>query len=359
MKEQFSLRTVRKKIIMVSKIAGIALVISYIVSTRLPFGQDISLLLWMAFVILLVIMVDYLLRRFISDPICKICKMADRAAQLDFSEPCKITTKDEFGELADNLNKMSENLQSTMEKLEDANIRLEEDVRQERKLLKERKELADRISHEMKTPLGIIRAYAEGMQDETSEEKRQKYSEIIISETERMSTLITTLLDLSALESGAVSLAPEQFDFIEFIETIAGRLLVDMPETDFELQYELPEHKIYVYADKPRMEQVLNNLIVNAKKNVSPHGILRLSALEQGDMLRFSIYNQGIPIPQERLSRIWEKFYRDKNAKYGGSGLGLAIVAQILSMQDLKYGAENVSGGVQFFFSIPILCTKI
>ena len=164
---------------------------------------------------------------------------------------------------------MSENLQDTLEKLEKANIQLEKDVQQERKLLRERKELTDHLSHEMKTPIGVIRAYAEGIQDETDEEKRQKYSEIIISETERIGTLITTLLDLSALENGAVSLMPERFDFVEFVETIAGRLLIDMPETDFELQYKLPENKVFVYTDKQRMEQVLNNFIVNAKKNVS------------------------------------------------------------------------------------------
>ena len=355
MKEQFSLRTVRKKIIMISKIAGIALMFSYLISTRLPLGEDISFLLWVAFIILLIIVIDYLLGRFISDPICQICEMAHRAARLDFSLSCKITSKDEFGELADNLNKMSENLQYTLEKLENANIQLEKDVQQERKLLKERKELTDHLSHEMKTPLGIIRAYAEGMQDENNEEKRQKYSEIIISETERMSILITTLLDLSALENGAVSLVPERFDFIEFAETIAGRLLVDIPEPNFELEYELPEHKVFVYTDKLRMEQVLNNLIVNAKKNVSPKGILRLSLVEQDNMLHFSIYNQGISIPSEKLPKIWERFYRDRNAKYSGSGLGLAIVAQILSMQNLEYGAENVLDGVRFFFSIPII----
>lgn len=355
MKEQFSLRTVRKKIIMVSKIAGIVLMISYLISTRLPLEEDLSFLLWVVFVILLIIIMDYLLGRFISKPIHIICEMAHRAARLDFSLPCKIATKDEFGELADNLNKMSENLQYTLEKLEKANIQLEKDVQQERKLLRERKELTDRLSHEMKTPLGIIRAYAEGMQDETNEEKRQKYSEIIISETERMSALITTLLDLSALENGAVSLVPERFDFIEFVETVAGRLLVDTPETDFELQYELPEHKIFVYTDKLRMEQVLNNLIVNAKKNVLSKGIIRLSLVEQDNMLHFSIYNQGASIPPEKLPKIWEKFYRDKNAKYSGSGLGLAIVAQILSMQNLEYGAENLSDGVQFFFSIPTI----
>ncbi len=354
MKERFSFRTVRKKIILISKLAGIILMISYLISTRLPLEEDISLLLWVIFLILLIMMIDYLLGRFISDPIGKICEMAHRAARLDFSQPCGITSKDEFGELADNLNKMSENLQDTLEKLEKANIRLEEDVQQERKLLRERKELTDRLSHEMKTPIGVIRAYAEGIQDETDEEKRQKYSEIIISETERMSMLIETLLDLSALENGAASLVPERFDFVELAETVAGRLLIDTPEADFELQYELPEHKVFVYTDKQRMEQVLNNFIVNAKKNVSPKGTLRLSVVEQGPMLHFSVYNQGISIPPERLPKIWEKFYRDKDAKYSGSGLGLAIVAQILSMQDLEYRAENLSDGVRFFFSIPI-----
>lgn len=355
MKEQFSIRTVRKKIIMISKIAGIALMVSYLVSTRLPLEEEISFLLWVIFVVLLIVVIDYLLGRFISTPICKICEMAHRAARLDFSMPCRITSKDEFGELADNLNKMSENLQVTLEKLEQANSRLEKDVEQERKLLRERKELTDHLSHEMKTPIGVIRAYAEGIQDETDDKKRQKYSEIIISETEKMSMLIENLLDLSALENGAASLMPERFDLVEFVETIAGRLLIDMPETDFALQYELPEDKVFVYTDKQRMEQVLDNLIINAKKNVTPKGILRLSLVEQGDMLHFSVYNQGASIPPEKLPKIWEKFYRDKNTKYSGSGLGLAIVAQILSMQNLEYGAENISDGVRFFFSIPII----
>lgn len=355
MKKHFLLRTVRKKIIMVSKIAGAALIISYIVTARLPLNADISFLLWIILVILLIMIVDYLLGRFISEPIDKIGEMAHRTARLDFSLPCEISSKDEFGELADNLNKMSKNLQETLEQLETANIRLEKDVQQERKLLNERKELTDRLSHEMKTPIGIIRAYAEGIQDETDEEKRQKYSEIIISETERMGTLIENLLDLSALENGAVSLTPERFDFVEFVETTAGRLLTDMPETDFELQYELPEQKVFVYTDRRRMEQVLNNFIVNARKNVSPKGILRLSLVEQDNMLHFSVYNEGVSIPPEKLSKIWEKFYRDKNAKYSGSGLGLAIAAQILSMQNLEYGVENISDGVRFFFSIPVI----
>lgn len=81
-----------------------------------------------------------------------------------------------------------------------------------------------------------------------------------------MNNLITTLLDLSALETGAVQLSPERFDFVELLETVAGRLLIDTPDVNFELQYELPDIKVFVHTDRLRMEQVLNNLIINAKK---------------------------------------------------------------------------------------------
>lgn len=355
MKELFSFHTVHNKIILISKIAGAVLIASYIVSIQLPVGQEVSYLIWIAVVIFIILVIYALLKHFISNPVSRICEAAYRMAHLDFSSPCEINTGDEFGELAENLNKMSENLQQALAKLALANTRLEKDVQQKRQLLDERKELTDRLSHEMKTPLGVIRAYAEGLQDEADEEKRRAYSEIILSETERMNTLITTLLDLSALESGAVSLNPERFDFVELLETIAGRLLIDVPETDFELQYELPEHGVLVFADKPRMEQALNNLIVNAKKNVSPNGILKLSLTEQDGLLHVSIFNQGHSVPLDALPKIWEKFYRGKNAKNGGSGLGLAIVAQILTMHGFKYGAENTGDGVAFFFSLPVI----
>ena len=158
---------------------------------------------------------------------------------------------------------------------------------------------------------------------------------------------------MSALENGASQLRPERFDFVEFLETVAGRLLIDTPDADFSLQYELPGHPVYVWADKSRMEQVLDNLIVNAKRNVYPGGVLKLSLKKNSNQLDFSIFNQGLPISQENLSKIWTKFYRDQNSRYSGSGLGLAIVAQILSMQNLPYGAENQPGGVVFYFSIP------
>ena len=340
MKELFSLRTVRKKIVMLSKLAGVALIFSYILSTGLPVSEDVSFLIWLGFVFLLVLGIDFLMGRFITKPISKLNTSAKRMAGLDFSSPCDLASTDEFGELSASLNTMADNLQQTLARLENS--------------LAERKELVDSLSHEMKTPLGIIRAYAEGLQDEADEGKKQKYAQVIVSEVERVNDLIVTLLDLSALESGAASLNISRFDCVELMETVAGRLLIDAPDTDFELQYELPEQKAFVRTDRRRMEQVLDNLIVNAKKNVYPGGVLRLELTVDDGALHFSIFNQGRPIPESDLPKIWTKFYRDSGAEYSGSGLGLSIVAQILSMQNLPYGAENQTDGVRFYFSIPI-----
>ena len=353
MKEVFSLRTVRKKILMLSKLAGLALIFSYVLSTGLPISGDVSFLLWLGFVLLLVLGIDFFMSRFITKPMSKLNASAKRMAGLDFSAPCDLVSTDEFGELSASLNTLAENLQQALARLEDANTQLEKDVEKERLLLSERKELVDNLSHEMKTPLGIIRAYAEGYQDEEDEIKKQRYAEIIISETERMNNLITTLLDLSALETGAVQLSPERFDFVELLETVAGRLLIDTPDVNFELQYELPDIKVFVHTDRLRMEQVLNNIIINAKKNVQPGGILKLCLMDKNGELHFSVYNQGCLIPKENIKKIWEKFYRDNRSAYRGSGLGLAIVAQVLSMQKLNYGVKNLADGVQFYFSIP------
>ncbi len=355
MSDHMNLFTIRKKLVMASKLMGAVLVFSYVLSTRLPLNADASFMIWLLSVAVLICVIDLWMARFISRPVSELNEAAGRMAELDFSHLCEVTGRDEFGQLSHSLNVMAGNLQKAFEELEQANRKLEQDVEQKKRLLAERKELVDNLSHEMKTPLGVIRAYAEGLQDETDEEKRQDYYEVIIAETQRMGSLITTLLDLSALENGATQLTPKRFDFVEFLETVAGRLLMDIPDADFELQYDLPGLPVYVHTDKGRMEQVLNNLIVNAKRNVRPGGILKLSLTEQDGVLDFSVYNQGHPIPQENLSKIWTKFYRDKNTKYNGSGLGLAIVAQILSMQHLAYGAVNRPDGVEFCFSIPIV----
>ena len=140
MKELFSLRTVRKKILMLSKLAGAVLIFSYIFSIGLPVSKDASFLIWLGFVFLLIIGIDLFMGCFITKPIDKLNASAKRMAGLDFSAPCDLSSTDEFGDLSASLNTMAENLQQALARLEDANTRLEKDVEKERLLLAERKE---------------------------------------------------------------------------------------------------------------------------------------------------------------------------------------------------------------------------
>ena len=169
---------------------------------------------------------------------------------------------------------------------------------------------------------------------------------VIIEETDRMNNMIVSLLDLSALEAGVSKLNPERFDFIEFVETVAGRLLIDIPDANFYFTYDLPEYEVFV---------VVENLVINAKKHVVYNGNLDLSITCENGLLLFEIYNDGRFIEQDEISKIWSKFYRSvQSQRTGGSGLGLAIVSQILTMQGLEYGVNNRDRGVEFYFMIPI-----
>ncbi len=349
------LNTVRKKVLLLSKSAGGSIVLFYVFTSELP-SRTSAFLIWFILLIMVILGVDIMLSRFISRPLNEISRTAGQMADLDFSAHCNIHTDDEFGELSQSLNAMSASLRETLKKLETANKQLEKDVAREHLLLAQRKELADSLSHEMKTPLSIIRAYAEGLKDETDEQKKRQYIDAILSATDRMNHMIISLLDLSALEAGAVKFSEERFDFIELAETVAGRLLIDVPCADYCLTYELPDEKCFIIADKHRMEQVLNNLILNAKNHVCTGGKLHLSVIRTENKLRFSIFNQGEQIPPQDIEKIWLRFYRGEAPQKksdSGSGLGLSIAAQILSMYHAEYAAQNMPGGVAFRFDFP------
>ena len=176
--------TIRSKTMVLSKLAGGAIVLFYLVTEELPVGRELSFWIWFVLLVAVVMTVDYLLGKLISKPLGRINDTAGQMARLDHTAHCDVNTKDEFGELSRSLNTMFSNLQNALQKLEEANARLENDVEQERILLEQRKELTDSLSHEMKTPLGLIRAYAEGLNEETDPEKRQRYIDSILNATE-------------------------------------------------------------------------------------------------------------------------------------------------------------------------------
>ena len=113
---------------------------------------------------------------------------------------------------------------------------------------------------------------------------------------------------------------------------------------------------IYMYGDEFKIEEVVTNFISNAIHHVSDHGKIKIEILKKDNIIKFSVYNSGNPIPEEDLKNVWEKFYKVDKAhsrKYGGSGIGLSIVKAIVEAHHGIVGVKNISDGVEFTFEIP------
>lgn len=142
-------------------------------------------------------------------------------SNMDFTVSCDVDREDEIGNLARTLNFLSKNLQNALTDLKQKNQKLEEDIEKERKLENMRKEFVDNVSHELKTPIGIIEGYAEGLKDGiVSGDDALAYLETIISESQKMNALVKNMLELSKLESGTIKPKLESFNINRLISKI-------------------------------------------------------------------------------------------------------------------------------------------
>jgi signal transduction histidine kinase len=296
--------------------------------------------------------------KIIAKPLVKIKGAAEKMASFDFSEKCEVTSGDEIGSVAATLNFLSENLDNAMTSLKQANARLYQDIEKERRLEKMRKEFIAAVSHELKTPISLIDGYAVGLKDDIFEgEDKDYYLDVIIDEAEKMGNLVNDMLDLSYLESGSFKLCRQEFNMTELIKLTLKKYEALISDKRAELNLVLQE-EIKAFADWTRMEQVLTNFITNAIRHVSENGVISISSVDKGDKISIEIENTGSTIPEEELSRLWDKFYKidkSRNRKLGGTGIGLSIVKNILVHHGYGYGAENTDRGVRFYFCLPKL----
>lgn len=157
----------------------------------------------------------------ISKPLTNLNTVANKMSNMDFTVSCDVDREDEIGNLARTLNFLSKNLQNALTDLKQKNQKLEEDIEKERKLENMRKEFVDNVSHELKTPIGIIEGYAEGLKDGiVSGDDALAYLETIISESQKMNTLVKNMLELSKLESGTIKPKLESFNINRLISKI-------------------------------------------------------------------------------------------------------------------------------------------
>ncbi|MCR5503763.1 MAG: two-component sensor histidine kinase [Lachnospiraceae bacterium] len=241
----------------------------------------------------------------------------------------------------------------TAEELRETNERLMEDIRKREELEEMRSEFLSNVSHELKTPIALIRGYAEGLKEGVSEdpESRDYYCEVIMDEAEKMDGLVKKLLDLNSIEFGERKVEKTVFDLTGLIRdylndaSILGRSKNITPVFD-------DSSPCMVFSDENGIEEVFNNYFSNALNHVSEDGRIEIRLVRSGDIVRMSVFNTGDPIPEESIPFIWDKFYKVDKArtrKYGGSGVGLSIVKAIMESVQGGYGVINYESGVEFY----------
>ncbi|MBC2397835.1 HAMP domain-containing protein [Clostridium tetanomorphum] len=302
-----------------------------------------------------IVILAFIYSNMITKPLIEINKVATKMAKLDFSEKCNVKSEDEIGNMASSLNFLSENLNEALTSLKEANVKLEEDIEKERKMEKARREFVAAVSHELKTPISLIDGYAMALKDNIfGEEEKDYYLDIIIDEGRKMGSLVNDMLDLSNLESGSFKLTREEFDICNLIKFTLKKYKNIIKEKAVKVELNLLEN-IMVYADWNRIEQVITNFITNALRHVNENGTIYVGMIDKGNTISIGIENTGSRIPEEELSKIWDKFYKvdkSRNRKLGGTGLGLSIVKNILTAHRYSFGVENTDRGVKFYFIV-------
>ncbi len=296
------------------------------------------------------------LSKYLAYSFQKINRVTKKMAELDFSETIVVTSQDEIGSLSCNINLLSKNLKETIEELQVANEKLQEDIEKERKLENTRKEFISGVSHELKTPLSIIKSYGEAIKDGITKENTDYYVDVMLQEAEKMDILVVDMLELAKLESGTYTVRKEAFSIIDLIDDVNYKLMFKLQDKDMDIDVET-EDDYSVLGDRSRIEQVVTNFVTNAIRygTESSTIIIRLQKDEQ--QLRISVENKGEPISQDKSEKIWDRFYRVDSARTrsaGGTGLGLSIVKNILQLHKVEFGVENIEDGVAFYFYLPL-----
>ncbi|PFH88662.1 ATP-binding protein [Bacillus sp. AFS088145] len=308
-----------------------------------------------AFIIalLLIVIVSFYYSKLITKPLLKMNSVTDQLAKLNFNEKIDIQSDDEIGQLSKSINSLSENLASTIENLQQANVKLMKDIEKEKQLEQIRKEFISGVSHELKTPLSIVQSYAEGLKDGLNIEKNGYYADVILEEVDRMNGLVVDMLELSKLQSGTYTLKSEPFLIVECIENVIIRMF-ENSNNHCHFNFNLDEDML-VLGEKRKIEQVIINILSNAIHYGNPGSVIKMNLLDEGDSVNISIFNEGNPIPADKIDKIWDRFYRideSRNRQNGGTGLGLAIVKTILDLHHSTIKVHNKEDGVEFIFNL-------
>lgn len=293
--------------------------------------------------------------RFITRPILRISDISEQIASLDFTGKCDETRTDELGRLAHNLNYLSASLSHSMEELHAANAQLKTDIEKEREIERQRIDFFAAASHELKTPLTILKGHLSGMLNNVAGyEDHHKYLMRSLTVTEKMEKLIRELLYVSKIDSNKATPKRQSINIAELLRAEIAALSDCISEKQLLLAVDMPD-KVMCCLEKEEMERAIQNILVNAVR-YSPEGERICVTMEETtEEISCRIENTGVNIPENTISHLFEAFYRadsSRNSNTGGTGLGLYIVRGIFERHGIKYGIINTEQGVRFWFKL-------
>ena len=285
--------------------------------------------------------------RYYSRPLVNISNVAKRMTTLDMTWKCEVNRKDEIGVLAASLNEMAQRLSSTMERLQAANEQLQQDIEREREQEKQRIDFFTAVSHELKTPIAILKGELEGLLYQVGEYKdRDAYLRHCLKITDDMGKIVKEILMAARMGGSDFQLSCSDLDLSPMAERACRKIMGRIEDKGMDLTMDI-QPEVHYRGDGRLLEMAMDNVLSNAVI-YSPAGARVVVSLKNR---QFSVENSGVHLPEEDLKQIFEPFYRpdkSRNRNSGGSGLGLYITKMILEHHGIDCCMENTEAGVRF-----------
>lgn len=298
-----------------------------------------QLIIISAILVVLSVMLSIIVSNLITRPIIKTNKAAKELAKQHYDVKFESDGYLEIRELNDTLNFAAREL-TKVEKL--------------------RQDLIANISHDLRTPLTMITGYGEVIRDLPGENTPENI-QIIIDEATRLNELVTDLLDISKLQSGAMQLVRTDFSLTKCIEEIFNRYTKLIEQNHYNIVFNYKEDVI-INADDVKIKQVIYNLINNAINYVGDDKTVIVTQIADKNFVRVEVTDHGVGIDPDKLEYIWDRYYKvDKAHKSAviGTGLGLSIVKNILELHNARFGVKSKLGaGSTFWFELPVQSIK-
>lgn len=313
---------------------------AYIITMNIPYMKEtihiinfFTICIFSVGEIVVVFLIIYLVRK-VTTPLTQLTKLAKDISAFSFQK-AEIYTKDEIEDLADSFNQMSKNLEEAQRVLKEKNQSMEN--------------LISNVSHEIKTPIALIKAYTSGIKDGIDD---GSFFDVIIVQTEKINQIVETLLHLSHIKKDKLDLS--MFSLSDLVKQIIyeDKILLDTKEISF---YTKIEDNIFIFADKEDIKVVITNLFTNAIKYAKI--FIQLSLIQKKENIIFEISNgilEGTKLEEEK---IWDPFYvgeKSRNKELSGTGLGLSLVKEILEQHKFIYGCKIENQKISFYFKFKI-----